>query len=390
MDETVKKIKSAYDAVAYTTGTYYQTHPDRLAVAAALRGITSPNVECCRVLEIGCATGSNLIPMAEQLPGSRFLGIDLSERQIETGSGIIRDLGLSNIELRCQDIMEFPEDAGQFDYIIAHGVYSWVPPVVREKLLAICRAHLSPRRVALISYNTYPGWRQNEAIREMMLYRGRKSTDPAESLAMGRQILPFVNDHTPNSGSFRDAIKEQMAQISNAPDKYLVHDHLEVVNNPRYFWQFIGEAKAHGLAYIGDSTAEPNPWIVISEAAREMIERMSEDRLEREQYLDFLVNRTFRGSMVCREEVAREAASPAPNRVRRRLRHGMSKRCAGRNRRARKAHFQIRKWGQSDRTFQSPGNRGPSLSPPRMALGGAIYRIAHRVCQSRGGGSRCI
>jgi SAM-dependent methyltransferase/methyltransferase-like protein len=316
MDETVKKLKSAYDAVAYMTGTYYRTHPDRLAVVAALHGIAAANVECCRVLEIGCASGSNLIPMAEQLPGSRFLGFDLSERQIETGSNVVRELELTNIELRCQDIMEFPDDAGQFDYIIAHGIHSWVPRVVQEKLFAVCHAHLTPGGIALVSYNAYPGWRFNEVIREMMLYRVRKTTDPVESLALGRQIVQFVGEHTPNSTFFRDAIRHYQKHLSNVSDRYLLHDHLGLVNDPRYFWQFIEEVKAHGLAYVGDSSTEPDPWVIISEPAREMIARMSSDRLEQEQYLDFLVNRPFRGSVLCREEAARETTSPVLNRMR--------------------------------------------------------------------------
>ena len=170
--------------------------------------------------------------------------------------------------------------------------------------------------MALISYNAYPGWRLNEVIREMMLYRGRKAADPAESLAMGRQIVQFVSEHTPNSTFFRDLIRHYQKHLSNVQDRYLLHDHLELVNDPRYFWQFIEEAKAHGLAYVGDSSAELDPWVIISEPAREMIAKMSADRLEQEQYLDFLVNRPFRGSVLCREEAAPESASPALNRVR--------------------------------------------------------------------------
>jgi len=316
MDETVKKLKSAYDAVAYVFGAYFRTHPEQIAVAAALRGITAPNVECCRVLEIGCATGSNLIPMAEQLPGSRFLGIDLSERQIETGSNIVRELELTNIELRCQDIMEFPDDAGQFDYIIAHGVYSWVPPVVQEKLLAICHAHLAQRGMALVTYNAYPGWRLKEVTREMMLYHARGATDPAESLALGRQMVQFVRECTPVTTFFRDMVQDHEKRIAAASERYVIHDHMEVVNDPRYFWQFMKEAMAHGLAYVGESSADPNYWLRISDPARETIRKMSTDQLEREQYIDFLVNRTFRSTVLCRSEAAPDAASPASSRIR--------------------------------------------------------------------------
>ena len=297
------------------SGVYYQTHPDRLAVAAALRGITAENVESCRVLEIGCASGSNLIPMAEQLPGSGFVGIDLSERQIETGSSIVRELELANIELRCQDIMEFPDDAGQFDYIIAHGVYSWVPPDVQQKLLAICRAHLSPKGIAYISYNTYPGWRLKEVAREMMLYHARQTDDPAQHMARGRQIVQFVSEHTPDAGFYRDVLRDNQKSVAAGSDEYLLHDQMEVVNDPRYFWQFIEEAKAYGLEYIGESSGDRDPWLKISGPVREMIAKMSADRLEREQYLDFLVNRTFRGSVLCLAEPA-ATTSLASDRVR--------------------------------------------------------------------------
>jgi SAM-dependent methyltransferase/methyltransferase-like protein len=316
MDETVEKLKSAYNAVAYDHGVYRQSHPDRLAVAAALRGITAVNVECCRVLEIGCGSGGNLIPMVEQLPGSGFLGIDLSERQIETGLNIVHELELPNIELRCQDIMEFPGDAGQFDYIIAHGVYSWVPRSVQQKLLAICRAHLAPRGIAFISYNTYPGWRLKEVAREMMLYHARQAGDAAECAARGRQIVQFVSEQTPDSGSYRNVMRDNQKGIAGGSDRYLLHDEMEVVNDPRYFWHFMEEANAHGLAYVGESSADPDPWVKISAPVREMIGKMSADWLEQEQYLDFLVNRTFRSSVLCLAETAAANASPAWNRVR--------------------------------------------------------------------------
>jgi len=317
MDQITKKLQSAYDAVAYESGVYRQSHPRQIAVVGLLAGLAPANVESCRILEIGCASGSNLLPMAEQLPASRFLGIDLSQRQIETGSNIVRELKLTNIELRCQDIMDFPVDAGQFDYIIAHGIYSWVPPAVQQKLLEICRAHLATQGLALISYNTYPGWRVKEIAREMMLYHARNAADAAQSIARGREIVQFVSEHATDTGYYRDAMRHNHQRTLEGSDQYILHDHMETVNEPRYFWRFMEEAHTHGLAYVAESGADADPWVRISKPVREEIAKMSADRLEREQYLDFLVNRTFRSSVLCLTEAADVTKSPSPNHIRR-------------------------------------------------------------------------
>src|SRR5262245_22544912 len=121
---------TSYDELPYSSRAFPYTHPDRLAVWAVLLGMTPRPVGSCRVLELGCGMGANLMPMAEQLPGSQFLGIDLSTRQIAAGKQIAAELGLTNIDFQALDILELGPSLGEFDYIICHGVYSWVPEPV--------------------------------------------------------------------------------------------------------------------------------------------------------------------------------------------------------------------------------------------------------------------
>jgi len=123
--------QASYDQTPYPNLSYSQSHPDRLATVATLLGMSPAAVERCRVLELGCAGGGNLIPMAYGLPESQFVGIDISARQIAEGQSVVAALGLKNITFKQMDIMEIGADLGQFDYIIAHGVYSWVPPRCR-------------------------------------------------------------------------------------------------------------------------------------------------------------------------------------------------------------------------------------------------------------------
>ncbi len=316
MDEIVEKLRADYDAVAYEAWEHFHAHPDRIAAAAAVRGLVPPPVDRCRVLEVACGIGGNLLPMAEQMPGSRFVGIDLSPRQIESGSAIVRELGLTNIELRCQDLMDFPEDAGDFDYIIAHGFYSWVPKPVRQKLMNVCQRHLAKNGLAFISYNTLPGWRTKGVIRDMMLYNARGVTNPAERVKCGREIVQFVAEHVVGTNYYRDLLREFEPSVVNGDDSYVLHEHLAAVNEPLYVRDFVSDAKAYGLALVGDANAKDEYWERIPAALRERILKMSGDVAEREQYVDFLMNRAFRRSVLCRTEAGGDATDAAVNQIR--------------------------------------------------------------------------
>ena len=148
------RAPTPYDAVRYPTYPRIETHPDRLAAVATLYGMTPAPVTRCRVLEIGCGDGGNLAPMAYFLPESRFFGVDLAGAAIASGSATIRDLKLRNIELSESDFRDLDVSGGPFDYIVAHGLYSWIPPDARDRLLAICRALLAPQ-----------GWRTSVTTR---------------------------------------------------------------------------------------------------------------------------------------------------------------------------------------------------------------------------------
>jgi SAM-dependent methyltransferase len=298
--------RTSYDEVPYPTLPAPRTHPDCLATAATLVGLIPPPVDRCRVLELGCGDGGNLIPMAYALPGATFVGIDASERQITDGRSVIEALGLTNIGLRHLDILDVPADLGQFDYVIAHGVYSWVAPTVQDKLLAICQAHLAPHGVAYVSYNTYPGWRMRGMIRDMMLYHTRHLSDPRRRVAEARSLLDFLAASVPAAGGPYDLLlKAEQAEIRTLSDAYLFHEFLEDVNEPVYFHQLIERAQRHGLQYL----AEVDFWTMpTSDLSRELSARLGklgqaipgfEEEIGVEQHLDFVRNRKFRQTLLC-------------------------------------------------------------------------------------------
>src|SRR3954462_531886 len=228
---------SSYDAVPYSVGAFPQTRPDRLATLATLFGIAPAAPARCRVLELGCAAGGNIIPMALADPGSKFVGIDLSARQIADAQATARQLNLSNIDLRAMSITDVGDDFGTFDYILCHGVYSWVPPEVQEKILAICATHLAPNGVAYVSYNCYPGWHARGAIREMLWYHTARFEDPVVRVRAARGLLAFLVRFAPNDRGYGNLVRQELALLLATPDTYLLHEHLEEYNEPLYFHQ---------------------------------------------------------------------------------------------------------------------------------------------------------
>jgi SAM-dependent methyltransferase len=286
-----------YDAVPYTSFPYPETHPDRLRLVAHLFHLAPAPVDGCRVLEIGCASGGNLVPMAEALPGSRFLGIDLAPSAIADGNEVVRALGLDNLELRALDLTELPADAGRFDYIIAHGVYSWVPNAVKAALLDLVARHLAPDGVAYLSHNVKPGWYARQAAREMMLFHVGALDDPGERVEQARAVLAFVARGALGA-TWADTVREQFETAARQPDWMLFHDGLAAVNDACWFHEVAGELARRDLQYLGDAELGSMLPTRFDEATRATLEVVASDEVRHQQYLDFLDNRAFRMTLV--------------------------------------------------------------------------------------------
>lgn len=307
----MRRDTSGYDAVPYDERVFYRTHPDVLATLATLHGIDPVPVERCRVLELGCAVGGNLIPMALGLPAARFVGVDLSRGQIATGREVVRALGLDNVELHAMSITDVDAGAGTFDYVVCHGVYSWVPPAVQDAILDVCGRVLSPNGIAYVSYNTYPGWHLRGVARDLMQYHGRRYDTADDQVREARAFLELVlrvQRARTTESAFGAALEEEARLVRDAPDDYVFHEHLEDCNAPLYFEEMVRRAGTRGLSYLDD--ARPRDVLEgLGDDLRLVVARLAANPIEREQYLDFLFNRTFRRSLFCRA-----ACRPDPDR----------------------------------------------------------------------------
>ncbi|MFN2337870.1 MAG: methyltransferase regulatory domain-containing protein, partial [Gammaproteobacteria bacterium] len=263
-------------------------------------GLDAPDPTRARVLELGCASGGNLVPMAFRLPEGRFLGVELAARQVQDGQRLLAELGLDNIRIEQGDIMELGEGIGEFDYIITHGVYSWVPPAVQARILELCARHLVPHGIAYISYNTWPGWRMRGVVRDLLLYHTRGIEDPRQKLDKAIAFLagfePVVTQVETEAARF---LREDLQRLRTSHPSYLYHEYLETWNQPQFVSEFIATVEGQGLQYMCDADLKSMFPSVLGEQAESWLEQF-ETLAEQEQYLDYLGNRCFRQSLLCR------------------------------------------------------------------------------------------
>ncbi|ABI57256.1 methyltransferase regulatory domain-containing protein [Alkalilimnicola ehrlichii MLHE-1] len=294
------ELRQRYESVPYADGIFPQLHPVRLAPLARLHGhATVPNPATATILDLGCGAAGNLIEIAADLPDARCLGIDLAESHIGQGQRHIRARGLDNIELRQGDLCELDLGAVKFDYILAHGLLSWVPDGVKERIFQLCRGHLAADGVALISYNTYPGWSFRENLRQLLQLHLSAVSDPRQVRQgaddiLGRLQRALGDAEHPHAPLLHHEIKHLQQSTTNA----LFHDDLDTVNDPCFFLQFIAWAAEHELDYVGDVDLSRGWPTLQSPQAREALLDGSLAPLMAEQYLDYVVNRRFRHSLL--------------------------------------------------------------------------------------------
>jgi methyltransferase-like protein/SAM-dependent methyltransferase len=298
------KARTPYDEVPYASYSFPETHPDRMATVAHLFNLKPVPPDRCRVLELGCASGGNLAPMAALYPESEFVGVDLSSVQIEQGKQLWAPLGLRNLDLRHASILDVDESYGKFDYIICHGVFSWVPTEVQDKILSIARDLLTPNGIAYISYNTLPGWHMRGMIRDMMRYHALRFKDPATRVAQARALLDFLAKSVGNDANnpYATLLKVETEFLKQSEDWYLYHEHLEEINAPMYFHQFIERAEKFGLRFLGESMVRQMVPGNYPQEVEQVLQRLAPNIIYMEQYMDFLRNRMFRQTLLCRPE----------------------------------------------------------------------------------------
>lgn len=298
-----------YDELRYYSKPFSYTSIALLEGNATLWGLTPPVLKGAKVLELGSSFGGNLISQAVYYPDTEFVGIDLADSQITQGNEIIKSMGLTNVRLETKNILDITPEFGMFDYIIVHGIYSWVPDNVKDKILEVCRENLTPNGIAYISYNTYPGWKSREVARDIMLYANKYTQDLplSEQTRRGKAVVQLFSDAIKSIESEKNNNKSRINNfdsIQTKGDHYIAHEYLEYHNHPLYLNQFVDSLHQHQLAYIGDTDFQLSYISWMPQHLRDMINQLSEtDYVAREQCLDYLYDVAFRRSLLCHNKL---------------------------------------------------------------------------------------
>lgn len=281
---------------------FAETHPDHLSALGTLFGLRPAPPASCRVLEIGTATGGNLFALAAALPDSSFLGIDRADESIVVARDTLLAARLGNAVVRLEDVRSFEEEPASFDYIICHGVYSWIPDDARAAIRKVLRRHLAPHGIAYLSFNTLPGWHLRGAIRDMLLREVPKDGTAEARVAKARAFLRFLATNIHDEDPTRAWLSSELALLERLPDHYLLGEHLATYNRPEYFSDFVRDMAEDGLAFVADAHVPLLFPDRLGEQATLAVKERGGDFVAVQQSLDDLELRYFRRALLCRDD----------------------------------------------------------------------------------------
>ena len=296
--------EQGYDEVPYHGYPFDYNRPENLRTIGSLFGMTPPPLETARILELGCSDGGNLFRFAETYPKSFTLGVDLSKVEIGHGKKVLDQLKLKNVELKAMSITDLDESYGKFDYIICHGVFSWVPDFVKDGILEVSKKLLNKDGLAFISYNTLPGWNMINTVRELTMYHATNFTDVKDKIQQARASLNFLQEsldgqNTPHAKFMQTSAK----YMAEREDHYLRHEYLAEENQAFYFNEFIDMARGKGLEYLGDTDIQRMYIGNLPQKAAEKLGTIT-DIVRTEQYMDFIKNTQFRCTVLTHQGTA--------------------------------------------------------------------------------------
>lgn len=294
----------------YPSYLHMHFHPGRFGVMPLLRGLEPPDPTRCRMLDIGCGDATSLLFFASEFPEARFTGFDLDAGLIRAGQQTARDLGLANVALEARDLLTVDRSLGEFDYIAAHGFYSWVPPAVRERLWRLLDELLAPHGLAYVSFNAYPGCHFREASRRLIAHHTRRLTDAPAVIRESQGLLRFLASLEPDGHLYRQLLKEEAEAMLDRQPEQIFFDELSDCYYPFYLSEFLESAEQAGFSYVGESSWAAMTPDAFPAPVRDTLARIP-DWPARMQYRDFFEGCRFHRVILCRAAARPGEIDPA-------------------------------------------------------------------------------
>ncbi len=296
-------MNNSYNQIPYETSYLAETDPQLLQARAFLFGLNAKDKNEAKILEIACGSGENLIELAKKYPQSKFLGFDEAEKPISKAIETAKYFGLKNIQFQQKTISDF-SSSENFDYIIAHGVFSWVNENNRNKILEIVKNNLSENGVFYISYNIMPGFSFSEVLRNMLYFHSAEIEDNEEKLKHSHNLLNFISETLKfyPENNYTKQFNDEYQKLKSQPDWYIFHEFLEKNNKAFYFYEFVNLIKNFDLQYLSEVSIASMNIENLPKFAYDVLSNV-DDILRVEQYIDFILNRKFRASLLCKSKI---------------------------------------------------------------------------------------
>ena len=274
-----------------------QAHPARLHAHAASRGLRDAAFDPeFALLELACGDGGNVLPLAVRFPAARFVGVEAHDATREATLATVREMALANVDIVAPDAIATRD--GGYDYAVAHGVYSWVDAEAQRALLTTCAEMLRSDGVAIVSYNTQPGWAIRSVVRSAML-RAAGDTRGEDRVMAGRSAAKRIQrdmgePHHPYSA----LLAAELELLEGRDDAELLDDELSPHNEALYVDEFLRRASEAGLQLVAET---------LPATADGALDAMLRPRLLRdglawsdvERQIDVLGFRRLRATLLC-------------------------------------------------------------------------------------------
>jgi SAM-dependent methyltransferase len=291
------------DDAVYPTTYFRELSPVWLNYVAAIRGATPRKLDgAFTYLELGCGHAYSTLVHAAAFPAARFYACDFNAACITAAQERAHALAIRNITFHQTSFDElFGADLPSFDFIVLHGVYSWVDSDVRESLRRLIRARLKPGGLVYLSYNCLPGWSIEAPLRKLLIELATSADgDPEQRATHAVHELAQLGGAGLRYFQTNPGVRAAIDAYARSPSGYLAHEFLNEAWEPQYSIDVADEMAEAGVTYLGSATLANNyDALTIDAAAAQAIAQLTTPR-QQQLATDFAVNRQFRRDVFIR------------------------------------------------------------------------------------------
>lgn len=292
--------------VEYTLGYYREQEPDFLNLCAVMHGVAPIGLEKgFTYCELGCGQGMTVLIMASNYPQGRFYAIDFNPSHIARARRLAEEAGLTNItflEKSFAEVDQNPSLLPECDFIVLHGIFTWVSDENRQHIINICAHHLKSGGIVYNSYNAKPGWVMGEPIQKLVyeaskLFAGNSVTRLDKSVG----LLGELENAEPRFFAInKEMIKKRLEALGAKDKHYLVHEYFHDGWRAFYFTEVAAYMAQAKLDFVGEAAVSaPYVMRLLQQKTRELLGKVP-DKNVRELFKDIIFNTMFRKDMFMR------------------------------------------------------------------------------------------